>query len=90
MTRTDPTPDPGTDPVAADPMIAGPGAPGFGATNAAVNRRSDEPVSPSARRSRRGTGGGGLAARWGAGVVGLLLGLAVWALLTSGPSPMIR
>ncbi|TCW24635.1 ABC transporter permease [Dietzia cinnamea] len=84
MTRTDPTSDPGTDPVAADPMIAGPGAPGVGATSAAVNRRSDEPVSPSARRSRRGTGGGGLAARWGAGVVGLLLGLAVWALLTSG------
>lgn len=33
------------------------------------------------RRSRRGSGA---LARWGAGVIGLLLGLAVWTLLTSG------
>ena len=84
MTRTDPTPDPGTDPVEADPMIAGPGAPELGATSAAADRRSDERATPSVRRGRRGVGAGGLAARWGAGLVGLLLGLAVWALLTSG------
>ncbi|MDV8000639.1 ABC transporter permease [Rhodococcus sp. IEGM 1408] len=36
--------------------------------------------SPRAQRA----GGSGLLARWGAGLVGLLLGLAVWALLTSG------
>lgn len=60
---------------------------------------TDEPTTPtaapsvsgSASRSRgtraeRGDGGSGssVLARWGAGLVGLLLGLGVWALLTSG------
>lgn len=83
MTRTDSTPDPGTDPVTADPTVTDPGGPGADAT--AVGPVT-EPPPPGGGRRRRGTGGpaGGLLARWAAGLVGLLLGLAVWTLLTSG------
>lgn len=48
---------------------------GLVAHSSAASRRS--------RRSRRASGPG-LLARWGAGLVGLLIGLAVWTLLTSG------
>lgn len=67
MTRTDSTPDPATDPVSADAVVADPSAPG-------------------SRRGRRATGAGpsGLLTRWAAGLLGLLIGLGVWALLTSG------
>ncbi|MEH6621293.1 MAG: ABC transporter permease [Dietzia maris] len=67
MTRTDSTPDPATDPVSADAVVADPSAPG-------------------SRRGRRATGAGpsGLLTRWAAGLLGLLIGLGVWAMLTSG------
>lgn len=67
MTRIDSTPDPATDPVSADAVVADPSAPG-------------------SRRGRRATGAGpsGLLTRWAAGLLGLLIGLGVWALLTSG------
>lgn len=39
---------------------------------------------PTRRHRHRPTGLPGALGRWGAGLVGLLLGLAVWALLTSG------
>lgn len=41
---------------------------------------------PRGARVQRGAGGpvSGLLARWGAGLLGLLIGLGVWALLTSG------
>ncbi|MGN0102498.1 MAG: ABC transporter permease [Dietzia sp.] len=83
MTRTDSTPDPGTDPVAADPTITAPGGPGGDVPAAGP---VTEPSPPGGGRRRRGTGGpaGGLLARWAAGLVGLLLGLGVWSLLTSG------
>lgn len=50
-------------------------------TDAVVVDPSDVP-----RRGRRGAvrAPGGWAARWGAGLLGLLLGLAIWAFLTSG------
>lgn len=69
MTRTDSTPDPATDTVPADAMVADPPAP-----------------APGSRRGRRATGAGpsGLLTRWAAGLLGLLIGLGVWALLTSG------
>ncbi|GAA1727929.1 MULTISPECIES: ABC transporter permease [Dietzia] len=67
MTRTDSTPDPATDPVSADAVVADPSAPG-------------------SRRGRRAAGAGpsGLLTRWAAGLLGLLIGLGVWTLLTSG------
>ncbi|TCJ77111.1 UNVERIFIED_ORG: NitT/TauT family transport system permease protein [Dietzia maris] len=67
MTRTDSTPDPATDPVSADAVVADPSAPG-------------------SRRGRRAAGAGpsGLLTRWSAGLLGLLIGLGVWTLLTSG------
>ena len=67
MTRPDSTPDPSTDTVSADAVVADPSAPG-------------------SRRGRRATGAGpsGLLTRWAAALLGLLIGLGVWALLTSG------
>jgi len=67
MTRTDSTPDPATDTVPADAMVA-------------------DPPAPGSRRGRRAVGAGpsGLLTRWAAGLLGLLIGLGVWALLTSG------
>ena len=45
-----------------------------------------DPSAPGSRRGRRATGAGpsGLLARWAAGLLGLLIGLGVWTLLTSG------
>ncbi|WP_325767623.1 ABC transporter permease [Dietzia kunjamensis] len=68
MTRTDSTPDPATDPVSADAVVADPSAPG--------SRRG--------RRAAAGAGPSGLLTRWAAGLLGLLIGLGVWTLLTSG------
>ena len=47
---------------------------------------SDSVSRPRSARAERGAGrpGSSLLARWGAGLLGLLLGLGVWALLTSG------
>ena len=67
MTRTDSTPDPATDPVATDTVVADPSAPG-----SRVGRRA------------AGTRQSGLLMRWGLGLLGLLIGLGVWTLLTSG------
>ena len=68
MTRTHPTPDPETGPATADGVVA---------AHPDTGRRRP-------RRGRGGAAGPGVLARWGAGLVGLLIGLAVWTLLTSG------
>lgn len=68
MTRTTATPDPETGhPDPADPVVTDP---------------ADDLSGRRARRGARGPGSRALG-RWAAGLLGLLLGLAIWALLTS-------
>lgn len=59
--------------------------PGTGADPTATPGGVVDPPGPP-RRGRRGAGRATASwqARWGAGILGLLLGLTVWALLTSG------
>lgn len=55
-------------------------------TSASAPTASGSASGPPDARAQRGAGrsGSSLLARWGAGLLGLLLGLGVWALLTSG------
>lgn len=76
MTSTDPTPEPHS--ARADSGVDSGADTG---ANAGVNAVAVEPPASSPRRPRRGTG---VLARWGSGLIGLLAGIAVWALLTSG------
>ena len=72
MTHTDSTPDPATEPERTDSVAA--------------DTIVADPSAPGSRSRRRAAGArpSGLRKRWAAGLLGLLIGLGVWAVLTSG------